>query len=438
MSRLLGRSGLLLTILLTAASGCKRPAARTTHGGEAQSGQHQAGDPADQQAGESLAPRESAVAWRTAVEPKPLSNGVLEGLAWLAKHQLESGGWGQGDESQQMGGGQALRDVANVADTSMTLLAFVRAGNTPSKGTYKDTVRRGIEFVLAEIEESDADSLFVTDVRGTRVQSKIGTYVDTFTALMVLTETKGTMPTAAGNARLDRALEKVLAKVEKNQHGDGTWANQGWAPVLTQSLAGKGLNRAEQAGYDVDDEVLARVEKQAQAQYSGGGFASGKAAGVDLYAGAASTSALRDSVNTRKTKKQALEQRAKSAPSADVRAAAQQELEETAAAERSADEVQAALVQRLDEPAFVRGFGNNGGEEFLSYMLVSESLVAKGGDEWKEWDADITKLVLGVQNGDGSWSGHHCITGRTFCTAAALLVLLADRAPVPVAAQIAR
>lgn len=438
MRRLLGRSGLLLTILLTAATGCQRPAARTTHSGEVEPPQG-ASEAGDRQAGESLAPRDdsAAVTWRTAVEPKPLSEGVLKGLDYLAQRQLESGGWGQGDESQQMGGGQALRDVANVADSSMALLAFIRAGNTPSKGKHKDTVRRGLDFVLAEIEKSDADSLYITDVRGTRVQSKIGTYVDTFTALMVLTEAKGTMPSAAENARLDRALEKVLAKVEKNQQGDGTWANQGWAPVLTQSLAGKGLNRAEQAGYDVEDAVLERVEKQAQAQYSGGGFAKGDAAGVDLYAGAASTSALRDSVNTRKTKKRALERRAQAGP-AEARAAARQELAESAAAERTADEVQGALVQRLDDPAFVRGFGNNGGEEFLSYMLVSESLVAKGGDEWNEWDADITKLVLGVQNGDGSWSGHHCITGRTFCTAAALLVLLADRTPVPVAAQIAK
>jgi hypothetical protein len=41
-----------------------------------------------------------------------------------------------------------------------------------------------------------------------------------------------------------------------------------------------------------------------------------------------------------------------------------------------------------------------------------------------------------VQNADGSWTGHHCITGRTFCTAAALLVLTADRAPVPLAAKL--
>ena len=68
-------------------------------------------------------------------------------------------------------------------------------------------------------------------------------------------------------------------------------------------------------------------------------------------------------------------------------------------------------------------------------MLVSEALVAKGGAEWKKWDDAITKLIDGVQNQDGSWSGQHCITGRTFCTASALLVLMADRTPVPVAGK---
>jgi hypothetical protein len=37
--------------------------------------------------------------------------------------------------------------------------------------------------------------------------------------------------------------------------------------------------------------------------------------------------------------------------------------------------------------------------------------------------------ITGAQNADGSWAGHHCITGRTFCTSAALLTLLVDRAP---------
>jgi hypothetical protein len=254
----------------------------------------------------------------------------------------------------------------------------------------------------------------------------------------VLTEAKGKMAGAQGNERLDKALAKVLAKIEKNQRQDGTWDNNGWAPVLSQSMAAKGLNRAAQAGEDVDDATLERVESQARAQFdkSTGSFAGGGSAGVELYAGAANSSSLRDSVTTRQTKKSELQKQAKEGANEAVRADAKRELAETQQAEIATESAEKALLGRLDDPNFIRGFGNNGGEEFLSYMLVSESLVAGGGEEWSTWDAKITKLVNGVQNGDGSWTGHHCITGRTFCTAAALLVLMADRTPVPMASQI--
>ena len=99
---------------------------------------------------------------------------------------------------------------------------------------------------------------------------------------------------------------------------------------------------------------------------------------------------------------------------------------------------QAAVIARLDDKQFIAGFGSNGGEEFLSYMSIGESLVVKGGDDWKSWDKSITQNLNRVQNKDGSWSGHHCITGRTFCTSAALLVLMVDRAPVPIAAKMKR
>ena len=96
------------------------------------------------------------------------------------------------------------------------------------------------------------------------------------------------------------------------------------------------------------------------------------------------------------------------------------------------------LLQKLEDPNFVKGFGSNGGEEYLSYTNIGETLIVKGGDEWEKWDKKITENLNRVQNPDGSFSGHHCITGRTFCTSAALLVLTIDRAPVPVAAKIAK
>ena len=380
-----------------------------------------------------------ATEWTTAVEPKKLSKTVIQGLDWLVATQLKDGSWDQGD--QQVRNGERPVGSGNVADTCMATLALVRSGSSPSAGTYKGSVLKGAEFILKEVEGSDKDSLYVTGIRGTRVQSKIGTYVDTFTSLMVLTEIKGRMPDKEGNARVERAIDKIVNKIEKNQRGDGSWDNRGWAPVLTQSLAGKGLNRAAQQGSRVNDDTLKKVEKFSSDQYDArsGGFKASGSAGVDLYAGAANSSSLRDADNTYKTKVAKLRKKASAAPTQTARAEAERQLQEeirdAAEVARAAESTEKALLTRLQDPNYISGFGSNGGEEFLSYMLVSESLVVKGGDSWEEWDETITGLLSRVQNGDGSWSGHHCITGRTFCTAAALLVLMADRAPVPVAAK---
>jgi hypothetical protein len=385
-------------------------------------------------------PTAPAVAARaSAGKAKPLSDTVRKGLTWMAAHQLKSGGWGQGDEAAGMSGQAAMRDTANVADTSMALLAFVRAGNTPSRGDHQDVVRRGVEFVLSEVEAADTDSLYVTKVRGTRVQGKIGPYVDTFAALMILTEAKGTMRDGVGNARVERALRKVVTKLEKNQKANGTWDDRGWAPVLSQAMAAKGVNRAAQSGIDVSEGVIDRIEAQAvpaAAPPVG-------TAGVELYGEAAKSSAARESATTRRDKAARMKEakrraEAAEAPPAPTAAEIATADKKAKASEDNAGAVEAKMIERTSDPSFVAGFGNNGGEEFLSYMLISESLVARGGDEWARWDRSITQLVNGVQNEDGSWTGHHCITGRTFCTAAALLVLLADRAPAGQVASIAK
>jgi hypothetical protein len=352
-------------------------------------------------------PTPNSHAARDQVVAGALPETATRALGWLVEHQLPSGGWGQGDEVVREG--EAPSETGNVADTCIAALALVRAGSTPSEGTYRESVRRAAEFVIASIERADEQSLWVTDVHGTRVQSKIGQYVDTFTSLNFLNELRGTMGTQAAEGRLDRALAKVRRKIERNQSADGTWAQQGWAPTLGQALAARGLNLEAQAGAPVDRRVLERVEQQARRRFDPAQrrFAPGEgSAGVDLYDVAGTASTLHQSAATQKGDKQ-------SAPDIHTQAA----------------EASRALAARLEDPSFVAGFGSNGGEEFLSYMLIAETLSARGGEDYERFHGAMTTLLAGVQNSDGSWSGHHCITGRTFCTATALLVILSDRLP---------
>lgn len=376
--------------------------------------------------------------WAPAVKPKPLSGNVQRGLAFLAKTQLKNGGWGQGEESQQMGGGAQLRDVPSVADTAVCTLALLRAGSTASEGPYAAQVRKGIEYICAEIEEADSQSLFITKARGTRVQSKLGQYVDTFMGAMVLAEVKGQMGDAAANKRVLAALDKVMDKIEKNQKSDGTWASDGWAPTISQAMGAKALNKAAQAGVVVSEEARARTEAYAQGQYdrSSGRFKAAGDAGVALYSGASSLTAIQESANTNAALRADYERKARSAPTEAERRVAADTLRRFDENEKALTEAKTAIVKNLDDERFIKGFGSNGGEEFLSYMNIGEALVVKGGPEWEKWDKSITENLNRIQNADGSWTGHHCITGRTFCTAAALLVLTTDRAPVPVAAKI--
>ena len=65
----------------------------------------------------------------------------------------------------------------------------------------------------------------------------------------------------------------------------------------------------------------------------------------------------------------------------------------------------------------------NGGEEFMSYLQTGESMIIGKDNDWTRWYDNTSGRILQIQNNDGSWSGHHCITSPVFCTATCLLIL---------------
>jgi hypothetical protein len=71
----------------------------------------------------------------------------------------------------------------------------------------------------------------------------------------------------------------------------------------------------------------------------------------------------------------------------------------------------------------MNGFGNNGGEEFLSFLQTGESMIINKDTGWKDWYENVSGKLVSIQNEDGSWNGHHCITSPVFCTATSLLIL---------------
>lgn len=421
-------------------------------------------DPPAEHAASPASPASPAPATQP-VKPKPISEQVNRGLAWLAKYQQPDGGWSQGEKSLAEYRQGEVGDKSDVADTCMAALAFMRAGNTPTAGGYAKNVAGAVDFVCAQVERSPQEGLLITDIKTTRIQTKLGQYIDTFAAALFLAELKDITPEPALHKRVVAALDKVMDKVEKNQKQDGRWvdAHDGWASALCQSLATKAVNEAAQRGANVSPQVVQRAQQFASNQFDAkSGVVDGSgSANVELYARAGNLAAFQDSANTNAGRVHGLDERSQEARQQLQQAQQTLKLAETqpsavkpeqvAAANASAERAQQDLkdvdgqiadinvnaenlaraqhevVQRLDDKRFQAGFGSNGGEEFLSYMNIGESLVLKGGDEFARWDQGMTTNLNTIQNEDGSWSGQHCITGRTFCTAAALMVLTVDR-----------
>jgi len=385
----------------------------------------------------------------SAVKPKPLSDNVKKGLDYLAKAQLENGGWNQGGGWRTQEGGKGgrveggqVQDPADLGDTCIAVLAFIRAGNTPKDGPYAKNVAKGLDFICSKVEKSDEKSLMITDVKGTQMQSKIGPFVDTFLTSMVLAELKGRGQDESADKRLVACLDKTVGKIEKNMQKDGGFAgNNGWASVLSQGLAMKGLNRAAQAGAMVNQDGLRMAQEAAARDFDpkAGKFrgeGKGSDASVALYGQSAGLANLQEAVNTaQKRKDEAKKVLDDKAATKEQKDKANEDLKKIDEAEKVNEKAVAAIAKQAQDRRFIAGFGNNGGEEFLSFMNISETLLVKGGEEWEKWDKNMTEAANKAQDKDGSWSGQHCITGKTFCTAAALLVLLSDRAPIPVAAK---
>jgi hypothetical protein len=178
-------------------------------------------------------------------------------------------------------------------------------------------------------------------------------------------------------------------------------------------MASRSLYQAQQKGVAVNQEVLARADdytvKNQKDRDSGvgGRIGGGAGSGVGTVTETVSVSAAAGVALYQDA--QALEQLSRTAESR----------------EKNAKEI-ADISRKLSDSTFVGGYGSIGGEEFFSYLNISDGLKRSGGKEWSDWHAKITEKILKLQNNDGTWAGHHCITGRCAVTSAAILNLTAD------------
>ena len=314
-------------------------------------------------------------------------------LAWLIAAQNADGSWGETVKSP----------TPDVATTAVAGLALLRMGHTGSRGEHQDSTRRAVRFVVAAVERTAPDEIAI-NAPGTLPQRKLGRNIDTFVAAQFLAEVLPTLPGGELQERARKAISSCASRIERAQTADGSYAKDGWAPLLASAFANNGLYAARGAGVQISAETLAKGQQNLMGKYDDKTkqFSASDAAGVQLYSVAASGLAAVQ-----------MEQSASASPATP----------EKDRMKARASEARKAASAQLANDRVLSGFGSYGGEEHDSYMLAAEAKAAIGGAEWAEFRKSMRARLASIQREDGTWRGDHCITSTTFCTAASLITL---------------
>lgn len=353
---------------------------------------------------------------------------IDRGLRWIAKAQLPNGGWGAGSHGRQ--------DIVNPhavsadpATTAMVAMALLRTGTKLNSGIYAGKLKSALNYLLRVVESTPQNQVKITTLNNTQIQSKLGQNIDAIITVQFLSNILDYLDHDQKlKERVSNALNKCVDKVQGIQDQDGSFKGAGWAGVLQSALANNALESAQYKGAKVDKDVLKKSRDYQRGNYdaSSGDVNTEKGAGVVLYS---VTGSARASAKQARKVKDAVNKAKKEGKLNEIAEINNEVLQEIGFDEDEADEYlesyqvyesSKATAQRDD---VLDGFGNNGGEEFLSYLQTGESLIINQDESWKNWYENMSGRLVTIQNDNGSWSGHHCITSPVFCTATTLLTL---------------
>lgn len=352
---------------------------------------------------------------------------VNKGLNWLVKAQLENGGYGAGSHNRQ-GVMNPHAVNADPATTSMVAMAILRSGSTLKSGIYKDQLIKSLNFLLNQVESVSKDDTFITFEKGTQIQRKLGNNIDAVLTAQFFSNLLKEKLNNKTKKRVEKCLDICVDKIQRATDADGKVSGAGWAGVLQSGLATSALEAAASVGAELDEVVVKSQKQYLEKNYDekSKSVKTTDGAGIILYS--VSNSARASAKDARKAKELIAKAKKEGKLKRDDKINVEnlQDIgisEDKAIAYASSYNVYNASKQSAQQNDVMKGFGNNGGEEFLSYLQTGESMVVNDDNDWKTWYDNISGRLMKIQNEDGSWNGHHCITSPVFCTATSLLIL---------------
>ena len=306
---------------------------------------------------------------------------VEEGLRWLAKHQEKSGAWSlnafsQVDDCDGQCGNQGLN--SDVGGTGFGLLPFLGAGYTHRNGKYKNTVQKGLDWLIADQTKE-----------GTFQNCLAGTLYAHGVASIALCEAYAMTKDPKLKAPAQRAIDYIVMA----QHQGGGW-RYGPGQAGDTSVTGWqviALRSAQQGGLKIPRSVFTKVSvylDSVQTDKAGSGYR--------YMPGARITDAMiAEGLLCRIYTSSKLRR-------GELRAG----------------------VEYLQEH-----LPSIGGELYYDYY-ATQVLHHYGGEPWDEWNHVMRDLLIEAQategHARGSWApqgGHDSSGGRVYATSLALLTL---------------
>jgi len=360
--------------------------------------------------------------------PENVEKSVKKGLAFLMQAQQKNGGWGAGLHSRQ-----EVTDPHAVstdpATTSMALMSILRSGHTFEKGEYKTQALNALTYLLESVESSSPNSMNITTQQGTQIQSKLGQNIDVTLTAQALSNSLDYLDYDKKlKERVKKNLDVCTQKIQMSQNQDGSIKGAGWAGVLQSSFATNALESAQKKGAKVDEKALQRSRDYNKGNFNAktGEVNTDMGAGIVLYSVSGSSRSSAKEAREAEDKMEKARKDGKLAANAPVTTENLKKAglnDQEAERYSNAHQVYSQAKTKAQDDRVMSGFGNNGGEEFLSYLQTGESLIIGKDKEWKKWYNNVSGRLLNIQENDGSWRGHHCITSPVFCTATCLLIL---------------
>ena len=306
---------------------------------------------------------------------------IKKGTAWLLRTINRDGGCGID-----------IHQRSDIACTAVVGLSLLTQGSTSNEGPYRNEVRKLLNYIIRAVDQMPHGD--ITSVRNTQLQGDFGRHIHTLYAALFLSQIVGE---ESGNTRVRSALQKLLPVIARTQHSDGTWGTQCYVPALATGVGWLSIRASLLAGFRVEASYD-KTEKKLLQWMSGKAHRQSWRKGLHLNAPGIRAMYVLNREN---------EPLVKEAVEYAIRA-----------------------VRKNQTP-----FGNLGGEEYLAIQMVNQSLLQAGGENWKQWFPTVRDKLVRVQNKDGSWTGHHCVTSRTYCTATVLMILTSPNRFVPFTQQ---